>query len=179
MNEIDRIKAVANSTRMKILSALQKQKKPVTIKEIGNLLGIDPTKLHYHFKILDKALLIKVVETKEINGITEKYYLILDDSDITISLQTHKKEALAFLPIYKKSVSEIISRLMSLDGDDETGFGMLKTFSLSKEDALQFKASFMDFMAGKSSQLPNLQTENSDNYDFVVAFVPSKENDVL
>jgi hypothetical protein len=44
------------------------------VKEIADLMGEVPAKVHYHVKKLEKIGLLSMVSTREINGIIAKYY---------------------------------------------------------------------------------------------------------
>jgi len=47
---------------------------PATITQIAERLGIAKGSSHYHVKVLAKAGLIHVVETRKVRGVAERYY---------------------------------------------------------------------------------------------------------
>lgn len=51
-----------------------RKKQPATVKEIAVALEQVPANVHYHVKKLEKAGILKLVYTKEINNIIAKYY---------------------------------------------------------------------------------------------------------
>lgn len=57
---------------MRILEAFSQQ--PRTTKQVAVFLGEKPTRLYHHVDILERAGLIKQVETRRNRGMTEKYY---------------------------------------------------------------------------------------------------------
>lgn len=69
---IEQIKAYANPTRIVLLNILAKEKRTVT--SISKELDVHPANLTHHFKILEKAKLIRLVEKRDIGKNLEKYY---------------------------------------------------------------------------------------------------------
>jgi DNA-binding transcriptional ArsR family regulator len=66
------LKAFAHPTRVKILDMLIE--KPLTVKQMGDLLGMSAARAHYHLKFLEGAGLVCLVERREKAGVVEKYY---------------------------------------------------------------------------------------------------------
>ncbi|MGN7165808.1 helix-turn-helix domain-containing protein [Paenibacillus cellulositrophicus] len=74
LSTIEEIRIYSDPYRLKILSCFQKADQPMTIKDIADKLGEVPAKVYYHAKKLESIGLIVLVHTKQINGITAKYY---------------------------------------------------------------------------------------------------------
>lgn len=72
IENIDQLRAVADLLRLRIIDLLQKQ--PMTVTQLGEMMGESPAKMHYHVRELEKVGLLKLVETREKGGILEKYY---------------------------------------------------------------------------------------------------------
>lgn len=68
----EQLRAVASHTRHRILRVLRDG--PATITQIAERLGIAKGSSNHHVKILAKAGLIAVVETRKVGGVTEQYY---------------------------------------------------------------------------------------------------------
>lgn len=68
----NQIKAYVNPTRIVILNMLIKEKRTVT--SVAKELNVHPANLTHHFKLLEKAGLIKLVEKKDTGKNLEKYY---------------------------------------------------------------------------------------------------------
>jgi AcrR family transcriptional regulator len=49
-----------------------------TVKELAEALGVPPTRLYYHVKILEHAGLIEVVERRMVSGIEERTYRAIE-----------------------------------------------------------------------------------------------------
>ncbi len=69
---IEQLRAVADLLRLRIIDVLQKQ--PMTVTQLGDMMGEAPARMHYHVRELEKVGLLKLVETREKGGILEKYY---------------------------------------------------------------------------------------------------------
>ena len=66
------LKALADPTRLQILMALGEG--PKTVKDVAASLSLGATRLYYHFKILEKAALIRVARKRMVSGIEERTY---------------------------------------------------------------------------------------------------------
>jgi predicted ArsR family transcriptional regulator len=74
LKTIEEIRALSDPYRYKILNCFYKNGEPITVKQAADELGEVPAKVHYHVKKMEKAGLLVLVYTKEINGIIAKYY---------------------------------------------------------------------------------------------------------
>jgi DNA-binding transcriptional ArsR family regulator len=72
IENIEQLRAVADLLRLRIIDLLEKQ--PMTVTQLGEMMGEAPAKVHYHVRELEKVGLLKLVETREKGGILEKYY---------------------------------------------------------------------------------------------------------
>ena len=72
IENIEQLRAIADLRRLRIVDVLAKQ--PMTVTQLGEMLGEAPAKMHYHVRELEKVGLLKLVETREKGGILEKYY---------------------------------------------------------------------------------------------------------
>lgn len=73
INDLERLKALADPLRVSLLTALGTTKK--NSQQLAKALKINRTKIHYHLNILEELGFIEVVDTDLINGIVQKYYL--------------------------------------------------------------------------------------------------------
>lgn len=60
--------------RIKILDCMYSMGVPSTVKNIADKMGETPAKIHYHVKKMEQVGIIKLVYTKNINGIIAKFY---------------------------------------------------------------------------------------------------------
>lgn len=69
---LEQLRAIADLLRLRILDVLEQR--PMTVTQLGDVLGEAPAKVHYHVRELEKVGLLRLVETREKGGILEKYY---------------------------------------------------------------------------------------------------------
>ncbi|MBT2759679.1 helix-turn-helix domain-containing protein [Paenibacillus sp. EZ-K15] len=74
LTTLEEIKIYSDPYRLQILNVLNKMDRPATVKEVADNIGDVPAKVHYHMKKLERIGMVKIVSTKEINGIIAKYY---------------------------------------------------------------------------------------------------------
>jgi DNA-binding transcriptional ArsR family regulator len=72
IDDLETLHVISDPLRLQLLAAIIDQPKP--IKQIAAELKIDQIKLYYHFKMMEKHGLVKVVEERVISGIVEKVY---------------------------------------------------------------------------------------------------------
>jgi len=72
IENIEQLRTVADIRRLRIIELLAER--PMTVTQLGELMGEAPAKMHYHVRELEKAGLLHLVETREKGGILEKYY---------------------------------------------------------------------------------------------------------
>ena len=71
IDNLETLKVIADPLRLNIVEYLAK---PGTVKEVADKIGKPPTKLYYHFNLLEKHGIIKMVDTRIVSGIVEKHY---------------------------------------------------------------------------------------------------------
>jgi AcrR family transcriptional regulator len=72
IRDYDTLKAVADPLRAQVVELLIHD--PLTVGQVAQRLGLAPSKLYYHFGLLEKIGLIAVVETRMVANIAEKIY---------------------------------------------------------------------------------------------------------
>ncbi|NUR62840.1 MAG: helix-turn-helix transcriptional regulator [Catenulispora sp.] len=91
ITDVETIKALADSTRLSLLRALNRDRVPKTAKELAEDLDEPQTKLYRHLKVLLEADLIEVAETRVVSGIVETKYRAAQSS-LTIDPTAHPEE---------------------------------------------------------------------------------------
>lgn len=74
LTTLEQVRVLADSTRLRIMQALFKQGRPMTVKQVADLLEEEPHRLYHHMTMLEKAGLVKLVDIVVKSGIAEKYY---------------------------------------------------------------------------------------------------------
>ena len=72
VEEPEQFKAVGDPTRQKIISLLSER--AATTSQLAEALGQPKGSVGHHLKVLEKAGLIRVVRTRQVRAMTEKYY---------------------------------------------------------------------------------------------------------
>ncbi|RKN45033.1 ArsR/SmtB family transcription factor [Streptomyces hoynatensis] len=70
----EQLRAVSNLTRHRIMAALRFE--PATITQIAAKVGLAKGSSSYHVRLLERAGLVKVVRTRKVRGVTERYYAL-------------------------------------------------------------------------------------------------------
>jgi putative molybdopterin biosynthesis protein len=72
IRHFEHLKLLADARRLEILRLLMA--KSGTLSTLGKALGEHPARVRHHLKLLEKAGLIELVETRPLHGFVEKYY---------------------------------------------------------------------------------------------------------
>lgn len=99
IEDVATLRALAEPTRLAILSALLKPPWPkiMSVKDLATELGMSPTRLYRHVRQLEEARLVKVAETRIVSGILEQRYQA-SGQDVRFGadlLQRHPDESMA------------------------------------------------------------------------------------
>src|SRR5687768_2372635 len=73
LEDLSALKAISEPTRLRILMLLS-EGPPRAVKELSAELGVAPTRLYYHIRILERAGMIRVASRRLVSGIEEKSY---------------------------------------------------------------------------------------------------------
>ena len=79
ITELETLKALSDPLRLDILKQvgiLNRKGERCTVKQLGKLLGMPPTKLYYHVNLLEEHELLVVGDTQIVSGIIEKHYQV-------------------------------------------------------------------------------------------------------
>jgi DNA-binding transcriptional ArsR family regulator len=69
---IEQARIIADPLRLRLMEYLIRE--PLTVTQLGERVGESPAKVHYHVRELERAGVVRLVETREKGGILEKYY---------------------------------------------------------------------------------------------------------
>ena len=73
IEDIEVFEVLNNSTRLRIMRQLTE---PHSIREVAEALEVPPTRLYYHFNLLEEAEAIRVVETRKVGAMLQKVFQI-------------------------------------------------------------------------------------------------------
>lgn len=86
------IEVFLNPFHSKIMRVMKKRHEPMTVKEIADAMGEVPAKVHYHVKKLEAIGVLYIKNTKQVNGITAKFYDFTTDS-VALSVSDSDKHS--------------------------------------------------------------------------------------
>lgn len=72
IQDLETLQVVADPLRAQIFELLAEE--PLTVRQVGERLGLTAGRLYYHFNLLEKHDLIRVVETRTVANMLEKLY---------------------------------------------------------------------------------------------------------
>lgn len=78
IDDLDTLRVISDPLRNQILELLILNQ--LTVKQIGDKLGLAASKLYYHIRQLEKQKLIAMVETRMVANLQEKYYRAVANS---------------------------------------------------------------------------------------------------
>lgn len=74
VEDIEVFETLNNPLRLRIMRQLVE---PAPIKQVAEALDVPPTRLYYHFDLLEEAGVIRVVETRKVGAMVQKLYQIV------------------------------------------------------------------------------------------------------
>jgi len=85
------LKVITDPLRAQIMETIITE--PLTVKQVADRLGLAPSKLYYHFNMLEKYGFIHVVETRQVSNMIEKtFQAVASQLDIAPALLTSTTE---------------------------------------------------------------------------------------
>ncbi len=118
ISDLATLKVVSDDLRLRVIQALREE--PHTVKNLAGMLGVPQKGLYYHVGLLEQHGLIRVVRTRMVRGITEKWYratahLIRLDNAVLAERSPAREEGLAALvtTALNQTRDDIVSRVQA------------------------------------------------------------------
>ena len=93
VSDLETLRVLTDPLRLQILEVLDSA--PQTVNQVAEKLGLSGSRLYYHFNLLEKHGLIKIVEKRMVNNMVEKlYWLTAEDIKIDKSLLEFSKDGI-------------------------------------------------------------------------------------
>ena len=131
----DELRAYINATRISILSLLRDS--AATITHVAREIGTHPANLTHHFRILEKAGLIRLVEKRDTGRNLEKFYRSAALSFLTAPGEFVDKRVLK-LSILRDEITASIQRLTQNKEEADVFVRLLAT-RITKENLSKFQ----------------------------------------
>lgn len=121
------IKIFSDPYRLKIIKTYQRNKKPMTVKNVADEMGEVPANVHYHVKKLLSINILELDHIEVVNGINAKYYKLVDDGfRIDFSKVNNTVE-------YEKSLSHVESIMENILDEFKLNFRQLAIENKDKD----------------------------------------------
>lgn len=152
VSDLSQLKALSHELRQLILGTLCKE--PMTTKQVAKKLGQPPTKLYHHVAILEEAGLLRLVETRQNRGTTEKYYQAVagrfEVGETAIGKDSEGVDAL-FGGAFESALGDIrkLASQVGDDGKELSGMAMMArgAIDLTPEEFELFIEKISEFIA--------------------------------
>lgn len=186
LSSIEEVKAISDPYKFRILKTFYSINEPATVKQIADCLKEVPAKVYYHVKKMEKLDILKLIYTKEINGIIAKYYEPtaehfevkcgdeLDDANKTVMLgETQRMLA----EIYSNSKNIFLEEVnFSVKNDKKTeGKLTLSDLYLTEQQAEEFSKYVEEFVVKHKIKDKNVAEKNK--YHCFFSFIKLSDED--
>ncbi|HEY3477050.1 MAG TPA: winged helix-turn-helix domain-containing protein [Anaerolineales bacterium] len=187
ITDLETLRAVSDPLRVQIVELLQDEN--LTVKQVGEKLGLALSKLYYHFTTLEKLGLIEVAETRMVANMVEKVFTSSTDAlDIDPALFRFTKEGnnepftMAIASVVDATREDILRSLQARQFQLEQGAPeKSRRFIINRVISRIPEARIKQFQDRLVELLQEFETENDATargsrhqpYALTVAFYPS------
>ena len=171
----DQIRAYINPTRMTILTWLAQEKQSVS--GIARRLGVHPANLTHHFKLLEKAGLIKLVEKRDTGKNLEKLYRAVAYAFSVALDRTTVDPRLTTLAILRDNLTSAVTTLSSFPAEQPV-LGVLKAVRLKPEALEAFQKKLLalaDEFVAQDASTGEVYSFNASLYPTRAGNLPARE----
>jgi len=167
----EQIRAYVNPTRMTILAYLSKEK--LSVSRVAQLLKVHPANLTHHFKLLEKAGLIFLVEKRETGKNLEKLYraaalqFVVDSEN-----ETTNKQVLG-LTILRDNLNTSIQALKN-QTEEKDVLALIKTVRIDQKDLQKFEKRLLDL----ANEFGSSASKKGEVYSLNISVYPTTAGDV-
>jgi DNA-binding transcriptional ArsR family regulator len=160
-------KAYFHPVRMKILNFLTRER--LTVSQTAERLKVHPANITHHFRILQSAGLIHLVEERDIGRVIEKYYeavaSMFDIRPPQGSINSVNRKGLSFL---RDDLSATINLLKA--DDSEEVFGQIQRAQIDAKTFLVFAKR----LRGLIEEFEHIACKNGTTYALNLSLYPHK-----
>jgi DNA-binding transcriptional ArsR family regulator len=178
LDTVERLKAMADPIRMRFVLELGTE--PRTVKEVAEALGVPPTRLYYHLRILERHGLVEVANRRMVSGIEERSYRIAGDVEnwtvsptLTASALYETGALRALFDVVRAEIEVVLQSSPDLTVDDPKSplkAMAVSEFAIRPEDLPKLLRDFEKFLT-KYGERPRDHPEH-ERYRFFYALYP-------
>jgi DNA-binding transcriptional ArsR family regulator len=160
-------KVLANPLRLRILEQLSGEGR--TVKQLGQILGTQPTKLYYHVKLLEKHDFIHVTSSRMVSGIIERRYQATASSFAVDHLALSAKDAGANQAL-RNALTGVLDAakadiLRSVDARSKAEGGEIHRLQLQRCHARMTEEQANKFYSKLNALLEEFEDQNQDQLE--------------
>lgn len=177
-NGLEQVRALSHPLRLRLLELFAQD--PRTAKQAAEVLGEPPTRLYHHVAALERAGLIRLKETRQNRGTTEKYYEVVRPlgpyGKETIGDKSARRDLASMgLVVFDHSRNELVKALAS-DDAPENLIAIRGIFRLTPKEARELGKELVGLLKRLRTRErpPRAKTRR---YAVTIALVPT-EGDV-
>lgn len=112
---LEQMRALSHPLRLRLLEVFAER--PRTTKQAAEALGESPTKLYHHVAALERAGLVRLRETRQNRGTTEKYFEVTQNQFLAKTdaalLQNEEAQAVMGFVLFDQAREELVRALSS------------------------------------------------------------------
>jgi len=174
---LEQVRALSHPLRLRLLELFKLQ--PRTAKQAAEVLGEPPTRLYHHVAALERAGLIRLRETRQNRGTTEKYYEAclplrpIGKKDLT-DKNVRRDLAAMGLVVFNQARNELVTTLAS-DQVPRNLLALRAVLNLTPAAATKLGRQLLEVLksakAGKKPARAKTRT-----YAVTIALVPTEES---
>ncbi|WP_455539576.1 ArsR/SmtB family transcription factor [Terrisporobacter sp.] len=176
LRDLDCIKAIAHPRRVDILKTFNK--KPLSAKQLSEILDEPHAKINYHIKTLYNVGILELVEEKIKSGIVEKYYyptansIVISKKIIDYSLDKEMDKGCLSISDFKNTIESFYDAAESgaLNGDSVLECSNLL---LTEEEICELRSALKVKVDEIVAKRENSIRENEKKHDIVMVAIPS------
>ena len=189
IEDLETLKIMADARRMQILEVVLNQ--TATVKEIAEQLTQPASQLYYHINTLEKHGLIRVVDTRIVSGIIEKWYgaaakqYQVAKALLLISQTSSEGREQLFTPLFDSAKQELMTSIEqgkvqlthdeAVDPEDSAVF-MRGYRRMSKTRFQEFRTRLQEVLQEFSSDTPEDTGTEQLLYSGLVAVFPAPDS---
>jgi DNA-binding transcriptional ArsR family regulator len=180
-NPLEQVRALSHPLRLKLLEMFARG--PMTTKQAAAELGEPPTRLYHHVAALERAGLVRLRETRQNRGTTEKYFEIASrpmlSSSAALAGSTPADHAAMGMVVFEQARTELVRALAAGLGDGTLPFVAVRgLFALSPSAAREL-ADELTALLRRLAERRGGEAGASDGevrrYSLTVALIPTAE----
>ncbi len=134
VREPERLRALGQELRAKVVVLLREQARSIT--ELADELGVPKGTVGHHVKVLEDAGLVRVVRTRRVRAVTEKFYgrtarlfLMRDEQDAVVSRLTE-----ADARRFARRLAKLVNDFRAASSGKGATYELATTLSLARDE---------------------------------------------